>query len=157
MNKIVMFSIFMIAFGSIFSRANENNFNEKLIIKDFYQKNNMSSVINKRLTNDSLFIIDDKEAEFPNGEVAFSNYLKQNLIYPNEEKINGVTGTVYIAFTINELGNIEDVKIIRGLKGFPNIDNEALRLIKNMPKWSPSIKNGKPIKTSFSFPVKFTL
>jgi TonB family protein len=161
MHKVLVFIVVFI--GNTFSNKNEDIFyyfnilhNNSFDKCDFHM-NNISFKLNKKLSYDSLFIIKDEDAEFPNGGLAFTNYLKQNLVYPSEEKIKGVSGTVYVLFTINEVGNIEDIKILRGIKGFPNLDNEALRLIKNMPKWNPAIKNGKPIKTRYSYPVKFVL
>lgn len=89
------------------------------------------------------------------GMTNLSTYIVNGLKYPPQAKDKGVSGTVYIACIINKDGSIGKMKIDRGI-GF-GCDEEALRLIKAMPKWTNGIYLGKPIKTEVILSVEFNL
>jgi len=78
-----------------------------------------------------------------------------NVKYPAEARMNGVEGTVYAKFIIEKDGSITKPEIIRSLGS--GCDEEVLRVIGLMPKWSPGKKDGKPVAVSFTLPVKFKL
>jgi protein TonB len=93
--------------------------------------------------------------EFPGGEEAFSAYLDKTLVYPKEAKKKNIQGKVWITFLIDREGNIYNVEIIEGIGG--GCDEEAVRVIKNMPKWKPGTQDGKPVIVKFRFPINFIL
>jgi len=68
---------------------------------------------------------------------------------------SGIQGTVYVTFVVERNGNVTDVKILRGIGG--GCDEEALRVVQNMPKWEPGKQRGKPVRVQFNMPIKFTL
>ena len=68
---------------------------------------------------------------------------------------NGISGTVFVMFVVNEDGAISDVQVRRGIGG--GCDEEALRVVKKMPKWNAGKQRGKPVKVSFTLPIKFKL
>ncbi len=93
--------------------------------------------------------------KFPGGDVELLKFFGSNIKYPPLAKQHDVQGMVILSFTIDENGGIEDLKIVRGID--PTIAEEALRLAKQMPKWSPGKVNGKPVKVAFKLPIRFKL
>lgn len=97
----------------------------------------------------------DVMPEFPGGTKALIHYLSNNVNYPLIAQENGIKGKVFVSFIVDEQGNIFDVKIVRGVDS--SLDNEALRVVKNMPKWMPGMQNGKPVKVRYNVPINFQL
>lgn len=93
--------------------------------------------------------------EFYGGESALMNYLAKNIKYPPDARYNKTEGTVYISFVINETGNIQSVTSLNKLGS--GCDEEAMRVISNMPAWKPGKNNGQPAKVKYMIPVRFTL
>lgn len=96
-----------------------------------------------------------QKPEFPDGEAALFRYLSQNIKYPAIARENGIKGKVILSFVVSKSGAIEDVQVIRGIGG--GCDQEAVRVVKGMPKWSPGRMNGKAVKVKYTLPVNFTL
>lgn len=92
---------------------------------------------------------------FDGGEAGLLKYIASTTNYPKLAKENGISGTVWIGFTINEKGKIEDTKVLRSIDKL--LDAEALRVIKSLPDWKPGLQAGKPVKVSFEIPIKFKL
>jgi len=82
-------------------------------------------------------------------------FLGKNTKYPEAAKEAGIQGRVYVEFIISENGEIADVKIARGVH--PLLDNEALRVVKSMPKWKPGVQGGKKVSVNFHVPINFVL
>ena len=85
----------------------------------------------------------------------FQDYVQGKIEYPEEAKEKGITGKVFVQFIVDEKGNITEVQIIRGIH--PLLNNEALRVIKESPKWTPGKQNGKNVKVSYTIPITFDL
>ena len=105
--------------------------------------------------DDQVYIIVDGMPVFPGGETALRQYITENIRYPEMAKKNDIQGTVYLSFITDKKGKVTDVKIIRSVD--PLLDEEALRLVKNLPDWKPGKKDGKFVKVSHSIPIKFAL
>jgi protein TonB len=99
----------------------------------------------------------EEEAEFPGGATAFRAYICNNLIYPIRAKELGIKGKCYLQFVVARSGEISSVTIILGVRGCPECDEEAIRLIKAMPDWKPCKINGQPVNQTFNFPVVFNI
>lgn len=82
-------------------------------------------------------------------------YVAKNLKYPEEAAKLGIQGRVYLQFIVAKDGSIKEVSILRGVH--PLLDNEAIRVIKSMPKWRPGYHKGKPVNVQFTFPVNFVV
>ena len=102
-----------------------------------------------------IFQVVENMPEFPGGSGALMKFLATNIKYPPYAKEAGIQGRVFINFVVETDGNITNVKVLRGIGG--GCDEEAIRVVKNMPKWSPGMQRGKPVRVSFNLPVKFTL
>ena len=109
----------------------------------------------KATKDEQVYYVVEKSPEFPGGVKALENFMIKNLKYPEELKESGISGMVIVSFIIDTDGSIKDIKIIRGLD--PLLDQEAIRVIKLLPKWKPGIQNGKPVKTNYILPVRFTI
>ncbi len=106
---------------------------------------------------DSLVVIGTRErsAEYPGGQAAMYKFINTNLQYPKNGSC--VEGNVYIKFCIEADGSITNIKVAKGF--YKECDEEAVRVISMMPKWSPALEYGtkKPIKSYFTVPCKFRL
>ena len=95
--------------------------------------------------------------EFQNGGNALNVYLSKEIKYPETERANTISGKVYISFVIDKDGNISDVKEHRGIMGGTGLTKEAMRVIKNMPKWKPGKQHGMAVPVRLIIPVNFKL
>jgi protein TonB len=102
-----------------------------------------------------IFTAVEKEPNFPGGEEAFRNYLGKNIHYPAIAKENNVQGKVFLSFVVERNGALTDIKVVRGIGS--GCDDEAMRVLKNSPKWTPGIQNGRPVRVAYTIPVSFTL
>lgn len=93
--------------------------------------------------------------EFPGGESALIDYFNKNMKYPVAAKQKGIEGRVYINFIISKKGKVMYPYVIRGISG--NCNEEALRLIREMPLWKPGKEKGKAVLVRYNLPVKFSL
>jgi len=109
----------------------------------------------KRNTNDQVFTEPDKMPEFPGGVIALRNFLSSNVKYPAQAQREKIQGKVFVNYIVNEDGTISKVTIARGVHYL--LDEEAIRVVKSMPKWIPGKLNGNPVKVSYTVPINFAL
>ena len=93
--------------------------------------------------------------QFKGGDAAYKKYLAQHVKYPAEAMKKKIQGSVRIGFTVNPDGSIVNTKVERKVN--PLLDNEALRVVKSMPKWIPGKLNGEPVPVKMYVPVNFRL
>lgn len=122
------------------------------ILMDTIRKTNI--IKSNRITEPILEYVENMP-EFPGGEDALMNFLASNLNYPSKAISNNTHGQVVVSFVINEEGNITSPKIIKGLGD--GCDEEALRVISKLPKWSPGYQNKKAVKVIYNLPITFEL
>ena len=104
---------------------------------------------------DVTFDVVEIQPEFPGGLEGWNKYLAENIKYPEVAKKMGVQGTVIVVFVITKDGSIKDVTVLRGIGG--GCDEEAIRVVKNGPKWEPGKQRGEPVNTRMRLPMKFKL
>lgn len=92
---------------------------------------------------------------FPGGDEAMIKYLSENIRYPEMAAEMGIEGVVTVEFVVKRDGSIGETKIVRMVD--PELEEEALRVVKSMPRWTPAMTNGVPSEAWFSLPVKFRL
>ena len=102
-----------------------------------------------------IFVFVEEYPEFPNGEENLYKYLGSNIKYPHEALENGIQGTVVVKFVVEKDGSISNVKAVRKIGG--GCDEEAVRVVKRMPRWKPGKQSGKPVRTEFTLPIQFKL
>ena len=93
--------------------------------------------------------------QFPGGMEGLLRFLRENVQYPSISQENGIQGKVVVSCVIDKDGNVTEAKIERGVD--PYLDKEAVRVVSNMPKWKPGIKDGKPVRVHYSIPIMFRL
>ena len=91
---------------------------------------------------------------YPGGEAELRAFIKANLRYPTEAAKAGIKGDVYTTFEVDPEGNIRDPKVLRGVH--PSMDTEALRLLSVMPRWTPGMLDGKPVRVQYTLPIRFS-
>ena len=102
-----------------------------------------------------IFTVVEEQPTYPGGEEARMRYLQENIKYPEEAKELGIQGRVFVTFVVEVDGSITDVRVLRGIGG--GCDQEAIRVVKGMPKWVPGKQRGVPVRVQFNLPIKFTL
>lgn len=93
--------------------------------------------------------------EFPGGELKLLEFISKNIKYPQLARETGTQGRVYISFIVEPDGSISNVELLRGIGA--GCDEEAMRVVKAMPKWSPGRQCGKAVRVVFNLPVNFKL
>ncbi len=104
-----------------------------------------------------FYAVVEEMAEFPGGNQELMKYLANNLRYPQEAHAAGMQGCVIVKFVVGADGSIKDATVIKGVKGAPSLDNEAIRVVMSMPAWKPGKVGGKPVSSYFNLPVRFSL
>ncbi len=102
--------------------------------------------------NDSVYLLIDTMPQFPGGIVAFRSFIINSIKLPIIRC--GYEGTVYVWFIIDENGKVTFPKVAKGVD--PILDEEALRIVKAIPDWTPGELNGKKVKVWWLVPVDFT-
>ena len=97
----------------------------------------------------------DQQPSFPGGTNALNTFIASNLKYPPVAGANGIQGRVIVKFIVEKDGSISNVEVDRSVS--PSLDNEAMRVVKAMPKWIPGQINGKTVKVECSHPFVFRL
>lgn len=97
----------------------------------------------------------DTDPSFIGGEAAMIKYLSSNISYPEAAKVNNIKGRVIVEFVVDKNGNISSPKVLRSPDKI--LDTEAIRVVSKMPKWKPGTKDGKPVSTKMTLPIKFEL
>lgn len=114
------------------------------------------SDINAAPVSTEALVVAEEMPEFEGGVAGLMRYVGQNISYPAIASEIGKEGIVYVSFVVNELGNVENVKVMRGI-GY-GCDEEVLRVMSKMPRWKKAGKNGgHPVKVRFNIPVSFKL
>lgn len=118
------------------------------------EKEEIPTIEKKEIEND-VFVLVEQMPEFPGGQDSLYKFLGANIVYPTKAKKDEVEGKVYVNFTIEKDGSINEVKIIRGVH--PLLDEEAVRVIESFPKWKPGKHEGKTVRVSYNIPLNFVL
>ena len=93
---------------------------------------------------DEIFTIVEESATFPGGITAFYQYLKKELDYPRQAQRMGIEGRVFVQFVVERDGSLTDIHVVKGIGA--GCDEEAVRVLKNSPKWKPGKQRGKPVR-----------
>lgn len=105
--------------------------------------------------DDKVYEVVEQMPQFVGGDASLMKYLSENVKYPVEAQKNGVQGRIVISFIVEKDGAVSNVKIARSVDDL--LDKEACRVVKQMPKWTPGMQNGKPVRVKYNVPVSFRL
>ena len=103
----------------------------------------------------TIFEVVENMPEFPGGNAALMQFLSKNIKYPTIAQENGTQGRVIVQFVVNKDGSVVDPVVVRSVD--PYLDKEALRVIGQMPKWTPGKQRGKAVRVKYTVPVMFRL
>lgn len=107
------------------------------------------------VNSNRVYDVVEQMPSFPGGISGLRTYLNQNIRYPAEAQENCVQGHVVVSFVVGKDGHISDVTVLRSVD--PSLDKEAVRVIRNMPRWTPGKQGGEPVKVRYNVPVSFRL
>lgn len=102
-----------------------------------------------------VFVVVESMPEFPGGDVARIAYLNKNMDYPIQARESGIQGRVFVTFVVEKDGSITGVRVLRGIGG--GCDEEAIKVIQNMPRWLPGKQRNVPVRVQFNMPINFIL
>ncbi len=109
----------------------------------------------EEVVEQEIFQIVEEMPTFPGGEQKLMEYVVKNVKYPQIAKETGIKGRVFVSFVVEPDGSVSNVKVLRGIGG--GCDEEAMRVVKSMPKWKPGKQRGKAVRVSYMLPVNFQL
>ena len=130
MKKIILFSLVLLFSTAIFGQTDKKN-------------------------NETIFTTTEVMPEFPGGMEALYTFITQEIVYPQDAREHGVTGTVLVQFVIEKDGSVSNAETVVPL--YPSIDRESVRTIMAMPKWNPGMSEGRPIRCYFQIPLVFKM
>lgn len=97
----------------------------------------------------------EESPEFIGGMEALYAFLQKELVYPEIARNNGIQGVVLLEFVVEKDGSVSNVKVMVSL--YPDCDYEAMRVVKKLPNWKPGKSMGKPVRSIYNIPIRFTL
>ncbi|MCQ2320523.1 MAG: energy transducer TonB [Bacteroidales bacterium] len=109
----------------------------------------------EEVVEQEIFQIVEEMPSFPGGEQKLMEYVGKNVKYPQIARESGIKGRVFVSFVVEPDGSVSNVKVLRGIGG--GCDEEAMRVVKSMPKWKPGKQRGKAVRVSYMLPVNFQL
>ena len=112
-------------------------------------------IVEEEVVEQEIFQIVEEMPAFPGGEGKLMEYVAKNIKYPQIARETGIQGRVFVGFVVEPDGSISNVKLLRGIGG--GCDEEAMRVIKSLPKWKPGKQRGKAVRVSYQIPVFFKL
>jgi TonB family protein len=153
--KLKLLSVIPVLFLliGVFSCESEMK-NPENIVKDALSSD-QSTETNEINSADSVFVEVENTPEFPGGNDALMNFIASNVKYPQVAKENGITGKVFVQFVVSKDGSVKNVTIARGVDKL--LDEEALRVIKSLPNWTPGKNRGVAVNVQFTIPINFQL
>jgi len=104
---------------------------------------------------DVIHVTAEVQPSFPGGVEAFYQYVSKEMNYPRRAINRGVGGKVFVQFVVNKDGSLTDVEVIKGIGA--GCDEEAVRVLKNAPRWNPGKQRGKPVRVRMVIPIIFKL
>jgi protein TonB len=108
-----------------------------------------------KVEEQKVFDVVEQMPEFPGGQAALLKWISDHIKYPAVAEENGIQGRVVATFVVERDGSVTDVKIARSID--PSLDKEAIRVLKQMPKWIPGKQNGAAVRVKYTVPVTFKL
>ena len=109
----------------------------------------------KKVFTGKVYDLVDEMPSFPGGPAELMKWLSSHIQYPAIARESCIQGTVIVAFIVEPDGSVSNAKLVRSVD--PYIDQEALRVVRQMPKWNPGKRAGIPVRVRYCLPIKFKL
>lgn len=147
-------SLFPLYANKKYEIIEKDNCGKRIQIQFFDEKDSMIASL-KIINNKYYYSNLSYNAEYPGGDEKLNIFLNNNVVYPQQAKDNDIQGRVYASFIVDEKGLVTNVNIVIGVNKF--LDNEALRVIRLIPKWIPATKNGVAVIEVKTLNIDFSL
>ncbi|MBR2606471.1 MAG: TonB family protein [Bacteroidaceae bacterium] len=131
-------------------------FNLKILTNNEQQVEVEKTAAVELTTNNEAYNVCEKMPEFPGGTVALMKFLAENIKYPEDARKEKAEGRAFICFVVKSDGSISDIKVMKST-GNESLDQEAMRVVSLMPKWTPGTQDGEKVNSKFTIPVQFRL
>jgi protein TonB len=112
-------------------------------------------VVEEEVVEQEIFQIVEEMPAYPGGDQKLMEFIAKGIKYPQIARETGIQGRVFVGFVVEPDGSVSNVKVLRGIGG--GCDEEAMRVVKSMPKWKPGKQRGKAVRVSYMLPVNFKL
>ena len=135
-------------------KSNGNNTSEKNTVD---APENVGTQVAKATVSDDdeVYGAVDVMPEYPGGTTAMFDFIQKNVNYPESAKKKGIEGRFFVQFVVEKDGSLSSFQVLRGVND--ELNDEAIRVLKMMPKWKPGMKDGKPVRVQYTMPFKFQL
>ena len=144
------------------SQAVQNNVSGQVVVTGYVETDTKSLSLDENVKNTKPADNEIKDfasvevlPEFEGGMAGWSAYISKTFKYPAEARNNNISGRVIMSFVVLKDGSLTDIKVLRGIGG--GADEEAVRILRESPKWKPGIQNGKPVMVAYTMPIFFQL
>ena len=128
----------------------------KAVIREFKNEVVVEEKVEKpKEVVEEVFNVVEQMPQFPGGEAALMKFLQSHINYPPMAAENGVQGKVVVQFVVDKTGRVGEVKVVRSVD--KDLDREATRVCKSLPKFTPGRQNGHPVSVWYTLPVSFKL
>ena len=108
-----------------------------------------------QVKNNDAFDVVEEMPVFPGGMQGMINFLSENISYPKDAQETKISGRVIISFVVEKDGSVSEVQTVKPL--YPSLDEEAVRIVKNMPNWIPGKQKGQTVRVKYTLPISFSL
>jgi protein TonB len=110
-----------------------------------------------KIADDLPVVFAEVDAQYPGGYVQMLKYIQERVEYPTFEKENGIEGKVIVRFVVNINGDLDKFEILKGVPNGKGLEQEAIRVIQNMPRWTTAKNDGHSVSQYMTIPINFTL
>ena len=125
---------------------------QKTVVSKPQQKN----ITQEKVQNiDEPFAVVEQMPQYAGGQAALMEYMKNSLKYPKDAAAQKVEGRILVSFIVEKDGSLSDVKATKAI--FPSLDAEAVRVVKEMPRWTPGRQRGVVVRVKYVLPITFRL
>ncbi len=131
-----------------------SNITPKLLTQNSSEINDIDKFYNTIINEPLIYSRAEEMPEFPGGNPAMLKFMHTRMNYPESARKKGIEGIVYVSVIIDKKGNVTNAKPYRFNE---SLDEEALRLVNSLPRWTPGKQDGKPVNVKIAIPVKFDL
>ncbi len=144
MKRNLLFCLLFIWIGAIQAQKSTNNV--------------VNSVDSVSVVQDSVYLIHKgQKAQFRGGELAFQKYIAKNFKYPLRCQDNGIGGSVVLRFVVEVDGSISHIRVMEASSKCPEFAQEAVRILRNSPRWIPGMYNGRYVKSYRELPLRLSV
>ncbi|MBR3455561.1 MAG: energy transducer TonB [Bacteroidaceae bacterium] len=155
MKKTVLTFMSIIMLTCILASCKEKQKEQKEQVNTETTQTQEPKAVEDEKEDNEVYQVVDQMPEFPGGMEALEAFIKENIHYPDSAKNNNMQGRVIVSFVVNKDGSIADPVVIRSADHI--FDDEAITVIRSMPKWIPGKMNGETVRVQFTVPVTFRL